>query len=75
MTHQRTISGLPNAEERIAIARKAAKARWSNPTVVSEVMAELGQRGGRARAESLTPEQRKAAGQHAIAARWSKGKP
>ena len=34
--------------------------------------AEMGKRGGKARARNMTPEQLSQAGKHAIAARWAK---
>jgi hypothetical protein len=47
-----------------------------NRSMISQVMAEMGRRGGqiggKRRLETMTPEQRKASAQAAITARWDK---
>jgi hypothetical protein len=40
---------------------------------LSSAAAELGRKGGKKRAESMTPERRKEIAQNAAAKRWSKG--
>ena len=56
--------------------RRAGAAPVVNPAMISQVMAEMGRRGGKIggkrRLETMTPEERKASAQAAINARWDK---
>lgn len=43
-------------------------------TTLSEYLSRLGKKGGKARAERMTPEQRSEAGRKAVEARWARTK-
>lgn len=54
--------------------RKSKPKRTVPPALVSQIMREMGRKGGKKRLTSLTDEQRTEAASHAAKARWAKRK-
>ena len=63
----------PNQLAKLIIGIASGEEEDGAPEPKNEAAAELGRKGGKKRAEGMTPERRKEIAQKAAAKRWSKG--